>query len=58
VKKTRFSKFRLVTSANGALEDCGVLIALVDHDVFKVIPAEERQGRIIYDTRGIWPDVA
>ena len=36
---------------------CGVLIALVDHDVFKVIPAEERQGRIIYDTRGIWPDV-
>jgi len=26
--------------------------------VFKVIPAEERQGRIIYDTRGIWPDVA
>ena len=41
-----------------ALEECGVLIALVDHDVFKVIPAEERQGRIIYDTRGIWPDVA
>lgn len=41
-----------------ALEECGLLIALVDHDVFKVIPAEERQDRIIYDTRGIWPDVA
>ena len=41
-----------------ALEECGVFIALVDHDVFKVIPGEERQDRIIYDTRGIWPDVA
>ncbi len=39
-----------------ALEDCGILIALVDHDVFRVIPAEERQGALVYDTRGIWPD--
>ena len=41
-----------------ALEECGVIIVLVDHDVFKVIPAEERQGAAVYDTRGIWPDVA
>ncbi len=41
-----------------ALEQCGILIALVDHDVFRVIPAEERQGAFVYDTRGIWPDVA
>ena len=41
-----------------ALEQCGVIIVLVDHDVFKVIPAEERQGAAVYDTRGIWPDVA
>jgi UDP-N-acetyl-D-mannosaminuronic acid dehydrogenase len=37
-----------------ALEDCGVLIVLVDHDIFKVIPAEEREGVAVYDTRGIW----
>ena len=39
-----------------ALEDCDVLILLVDHDVFKVIPLAERQGKVVYDTRGIWPD--
>ena len=41
-----------------ALEECGVLVTLVDHDVFKVIPPEERAGKAVYDTRGIWPDVA
>ena len=41
-----------------ALEESGVLITLVDHDVFKVIPPEERTGKKVYDTRGIWPDVA
>ncbi len=41
-----------------ALEECGILIALVDHDVFRVIPPEERQGALVYDTRGIWPDAA
>ena len=41
-----------------ALETCGVLIVLVDHDVFRVVPAEERGGAVIYDTRGIWPDAA
>ena len=39
-----------------ALEDCGVLIVLVDHDVFRVIPLAERSGAAVYDTRGIWPD--
>lgn len=39
-----------------ALEECGVLIVLVDHDVFKVIPLAERAGKVVYDTRGIWPD--
>ncbi len=38
-----------------ALETCGVLIVLVDHDLFRVVPAEERRGAVIYDTRGIWP---
>ncbi|MFY7835794.1 MAG: UDP binding domain-containing protein, partial [Novosphingobium sp.] len=39
-----------------ALEECDVLIVLVDHDVFKVIPLAERSGKVVYDTRGIWPD--
>ncbi len=39
-----------------ALENCGILIVLVDHDIFKVIPLEERSHALVYDTRGIWPD--
>jgi UDP-N-acetyl-D-mannosaminuronic acid dehydrogenase len=39
-----------------ALEDCGLLIVLVDHDVFRVVPLAERADKIVYDTRGIWPD--
>ncbi|MBU0668838.1 MAG: UDP-N-acetyl-D-mannosamine dehydrogenase, partial [Alphaproteobacteria bacterium] len=41
-----------------ALEECGIIVVLVDHDIFKVVPPEERQGALVYDTRGIWPDVA
>lgn len=41
-----------------ALEDSTVIIVLVDHDVFKVIPPEERKDKTVYDTRGIWPAVA
>ena len=41
-----------------ALESCGILIVLVDHEVFKVVPAEERAGALVYDTRGIWPDAS
>jgi UDP-N-acetyl-D-mannosaminuronic acid dehydrogenase len=39
-----------------ALGDCAVLIVLVDHDMFKSIPLEEREHKIVYDTRGLWPD--
>jgi len=39
-----------------ALEECGVLIVLVDHDVFRVVPLAERADKVVYDTRGIWPD--
>ena len=37
-----------------ALETCGILIVLVDHDLFRSIPAEERRAAMVYDTRGIW----
>ena len=39
-----------------ALETCEILIVLVDHDLFKSIPLGERAGKVVYDTRGIWPD--
>ena len=39
-----------------ALEDCEILIVLVDHDVFRSVPLAERAAKLVYDTRGIWPD--
>lgn len=39
-----------------ALESCDILIVLVDHDVFRVVPLAERADKLVYDTRGIWPD--
>ena len=33
-----------------------MLIVLVDHDVFKSVPLDERAAKLVYDTRGIWPD--
>jgi UDP-N-acetyl-D-mannosaminuronic acid dehydrogenase len=39
-----------------ALETCEILIVLVDHDVFRVVPLAERATKLVYDTRGIWPD--
>jgi UDP-N-acetyl-D-mannosaminuronic acid dehydrogenase len=39
-----------------ALEQCGLFVILVDHDMFKSVPVDERAGKAVYDTRGIWPD--
>ena len=39
-----------------ALETCDVLIVLVDHDIFRSVPLAERVDKLVYDTRGIWPD--
>jgi UDP-N-acetyl-D-mannosaminuronic acid dehydrogenase len=41
---------------DAALESCEVLIVLVDHDLFRSVPLAERDGKAVYDTRGIWPD--
>jgi UDP-N-acetyl-D-mannosaminuronic acid dehydrogenase len=37
-----------------ALEGCGVLIVLVDHENFKMLSSSELGSALIYDTRGIW----
>jgi UDP-N-acetyl-D-mannosaminuronic acid dehydrogenase len=47
-----------LTDLDDALSDCPVFIVLVDHDVFKSVPLEERADKTVYDTRGIWPDQA
>ena len=39
-----------------ALAACSTLVVLVDHDVFRSVPLEERGDKRVYDTRGIWPD--
>ena len=39
-----------------ALEECDIMIVLVDHDIFKSVPLAERASKKVYDTRGIWPD--
>ncbi len=39
-----------------AIEECDVMIVLVDHDLFKSVPLAERADKQVYDTRGIWPD--
>jgi UDP-N-acetyl-D-mannosaminuronic acid dehydrogenase len=39
-----------------AIESCGMMIVLVDHELFKSVPLDERADKIVYDTRGIWPD--
>jgi len=45
-----------LTGLDEALKECGILIVLVDHDVFKLVEPQERMGHAIYDTRGIWRD--
>ncbi|OWK33265.1 UDP-N-acetyl-D-mannosamine dehydrogenase [Sphingomonas dokdonensis] len=39
-----------------AIERCPLMIVLVDHDVFRSVPLEERATKQVLDTRGIWPD--
>ena len=39
-----------------AIETCGIFVVLVDHDVFKSVPVDERADKLVYDTRGVWPD--
>lgn len=38
-----------------ALDECEIIVLLVDHDLFKSVPNDERAGKHVYDTRGVWP---
>jgi UDP-N-acetyl-D-mannosaminuronic acid dehydrogenase len=46
----------MLTDIDTALASCAVFIILVDHDIFKSVPLDERVEKQVYDTRGIWPD--
>lgn len=39
-----------------ALATDSILIVLVDHDAFRRVTAEQRNGSVVYDTRGLWRD--
>jgi UDP-N-acetyl-D-mannosaminuronic acid dehydrogenase len=41
-----------------AIAECPIFVVLVDHDEFKSVPLDERSDKLVYDTRGIWPDQA
>jgi UDP-N-acetyl-D-mannosaminuronic acid dehydrogenase len=41
---------------DAAIEQCGIMIVLVDHELFRSVPLDERADKLVYDTRGIWPD--
>ena len=41
---------------DAAIEECPVMVVLVDHDIFRSVPLQERAGKTVLDTRGIWAD--
>ncbi len=45
-----------LTDIDTALSTCPVMVVLVDHDLFRSVPLEERAAKAVLDTRGIWPD--
>lgn len=45
-----------LTPLDRALADAGIVVVLVDHDVFKAVPPSARAGKAVYDTRGMWRD--
>lgn len=45
----------LLRTFEEAMAECDIVLVLVDHDAFKQAPAAMREGKIVYDTRGMWP---
>ena len=39
-----------------AMQKCELVALLVDHDVFKDVPPQMRESKIVYDTRGTWSE--
>lgn len=45
----------VLSGLDSALERARVVLLLVDHTPFKELPEASLRGKILYDTRGIWP---
>ena len=45
-----------LTDIDTAIETCPIMVVLVDHDIFKSVSLAERADKMVYDTRGFWPD--
>ncbi len=43
-----------LTETEEAIGSADVIVLLVDHDVFKAVPAERLDGKRLIDSRGIW----
>ena len=43
-----------LTTLETALAECEIVLVLVDHDSFRQAPPSLREGKVVYDTRGIW----
>lgn len=43
-----------LVSLDKALEECAILLLLVDHREFAQLTADQRVGKHVYDTRGLW----
>ena len=39
---------------DAALDQCDLVLLLVDHDEFRLVKADRLAGKTVYDTRGIW----
>lgn len=48
----------LLRTLEEAMAECDIVLVLVDHDAFRHAPAALREGKVIYDTRGMWPAVS
>ena len=47
------SNIQLVTAAQ-AIEAADIVVLLVDHDTFRSLNRSLREGKVVYDTRGLW----
>lgn len=47
------SNIQLVTAAQ-AIEAADIVVLLVDHDSFRSLNRSLREGKVVYDTRGLW----
>ncbi|MEE9433095.1 MAG: UDP-N-acetyl-D-mannosamine dehydrogenase [Sphingorhabdus sp.] len=46
-----------LVSLQSALQDCDIMLLLVDHEAFASVTAKQISGKQVYDTRGQWLEI-